>query len=105
LFDSPLARTNIDLIADFNRSDGDQIRLAKTIFANLSGTGVLQEDEFVVDTEARTANHHIIYDRQSGKLYYDLDGVGGRAALQFASFRVTQTVPAPEVKFSDFFIL
>jgi Ca2+-binding RTX toxin-like protein len=105
LFDSPLARTNIDLIADFNRSDGDQIRLAKTIFANLSGTGVLQEDEFVVDTEARTANHHIIYDRQSGKLYYDLDGVGGRAAIQFASFRVTQTVPAPEVKFSDFFIL
>ena len=40
--------------------------------------------EFVVGEEALTAEQHIIYDDQSGKLYWDEDGVGGAGKILLA---------------------
>ncbi|UUZ76338.1 hypothetical protein LP414_00440 [Polaromonas sp. P1(28)-13] len=35
-------------------------------------------------TTAGDANDHVIYNTNNGRLYYDADGAGGSAAVQFA---------------------
>jgi Ca2+-binding RTX toxin-like protein len=49
-----------------------------------AGPGSLADDRFVVGTAALDANDNIIYDNLTGALYYDSDGNGGTAAIQFA---------------------
>ncbi|WP_275787764.1 hypothetical protein [Pararhizobium gei] len=77
---------NIDTIADFNVID-DTISLAKSIFSQLS-TGTLNSAAFWASTAgiAQNGSHRIIYDTDSGALFYDADGntSNGVAAVQFA---------------------
>ena len=46
--------------------------------------GSFDATEFVVGEEALTADQHVIYDDQSGKLYWDADGIGGVGKVQLA---------------------
>jgi Ca2+-binding RTX toxin-like protein len=83
LFDTPLdAAVNIDVITDFDVAD-DTILLDDAIFSSL-GLGTISSDEFVIGAVALDANDLIIYNDATGALYYDSDGVGGTAAIQFA---------------------
>jgi serralysin len=82
LFNTALdAATNVDVLSDFNAAD-DTIVLSSDIFGAL-GSGVAA-DEFVVGATAQDANDFLIYNSQTGALFYDADGVGGAAAIQFA---------------------
>jgi Ca2+-binding RTX toxin-like protein len=82
-FDTPLnAATNRDVITDFSVAD-DTIVLEDTIFGAFA-TGPLADDRFVLGTAARDANDNILYDSGTGALYYDSDGNGAAAAVQFA---------------------
>jgi Ca2+-binding RTX toxin-like protein len=84
LFDTPLnAATNVDRVIDFNVAD-DTILLDRDIFSSSLGLGNISAGEFVIGTAAQDANDRIIYDSNSGALFYDNDGVGGNAATQFA---------------------
>jgi len=48
------------------------------------GPGFLTDDQFHVGKQAKTESQIIIYDKKSGALYYDGDGSGSEAQIQFA---------------------
>jgi Ca2+-binding RTX toxin-like protein len=85
LFDTALdPARNLDVITDFNVGD-DTILLDDAIFSSSLGLGNIAAGEFVIGTAALDANDRIIYDSNTGALFYDSDGVGGTAAVQFAT--------------------
>ena len=83
LFNTPLnAAGNIDRILDFNVAD-DTIRLEQAVFPAF-GVGTISADQFVIGTSAQDASDRIIYNSSTGALFYDNDGIGGNAQVQFA---------------------
>jgi Ca2+-binding RTX toxin-like protein len=85
LFNTTLdAATNVDRILDFNVAD-DTILLDQTIFSSNLGLGNISSGEFVIGAAAQDANDRIIYNSGTGALFYDNDGVGGNAQVQFAT--------------------
>ena len=84
LFNTPLSEEfNIDVITDFNVAD-DTIQLDDAIFSSSLGLGNISAGELVIGAAAQDANDRIIYDSNTGELFYDSDGVGATAAIQFA---------------------
>ena len=85
LFNTPLSEAaNIDRITDFTVAD-DTIWLEDAIFSSSLGLGNISFGEFVVGAAAQDANDRIIYNSGTGALYYDSDGNGGIAQVQFAT--------------------
>ena len=80
------AATNVDAITDFNVAD-DTIQLDNGIFDGLA-LGTLSADEFVIGTVAQDAQDRILYDNATGALFFDIDGMGGAAAVRFATVGV-----------------
>jgi Ca2+-binding RTX toxin-like protein len=79
------ATTNVDRIFDFS-APADTIQLAKSVFAALP-VGTLAAGAFhgvAGATAAHDLDDRIIYNTTNGALYYDADGLGGAAAVQFA---------------------
>jgi Ca2+-binding RTX toxin-like protein len=85
LFDTPLnAATNVDDITDFNVAD-DTILLDQTIFSSsLTPGSSVAGSQFVIGTAALDAGDRIIYNSATGAVFYDSDGTGPTAAIQFA---------------------
>lgn len=87
-FDSlPNAMNNLDTITDFSAAN-DIIQLENAIFTSLTVTGELIAEMFHSGagiTSAADANDHLIYNSSTGALYYDPDGTGATAAVQFAT--------------------
>jgi Ca2+-binding RTX toxin-like protein len=81
---SPVAG-NIDTITDFGVTAG-KIRLSHTIFNTIVGTGTLSADQFAANASgtAQDANDRIIYEIDTGKLFYDSNGSAAGGAVQFA---------------------
>jgi Ca2+-binding RTX toxin-like protein len=91
----------VDTITDF-LTGIDSFELSLAIFAGLQSTGgVLDDDNFLagVGAVATTANQHIIFDTATGALYYDLDGSGAGAQIEFANIGVRSVVA------SDFLVV
>ncbi|MDQ8755946.1 hypothetical protein RCO27_06860, partial [Sphingosinicella sp. LHD-64] len=82
-FTSALGPDNIDQIVDMTVGT-DKIYLDNTIFSTL-GDGALAAGAFRTGAAAIEADDRIIYDSSSGALFYDADGSGTGAAIQFAS--------------------
>jgi serralysin len=78
-------KTNLDTIADFSPAD-DTIYLSRSIFKKIAHKGVLKKSAFKIGAKAGDADDRIVYDTNKGVLYYDSDGKGGAAAVQFAKF-------------------
>lgn len=83
VFDTKLGSKNIDTIDDFSVRD-DTIFLDRDIFTRAGKIGDLSSKGFYVGTKAHDASDRIVYDKASGKLWYDADGSGGGKAIQFA---------------------
>lgn len=79
-FSTALGATNIDSIKGF-KSGTDHIRLSTDIFSGYSGSN----NFLIMGTRTIDADDRIIYDGKTGKLYYDADGSGTTAAIQFAT--------------------
>ncbi len=62
----------------------DRIGLGDAAFGDLAA-GPLPASAFRLGTAAQDADDRILYDSATGSLYYDADGVGGIAAVQFAT--------------------
>jgi Ca2+-binding RTX toxin-like protein len=90
---------NVDVITDFNVAD-DTIRLDDAIFSANLGLGNISSGELVIGPAALDANDRIIYDSNTGALYYDSDGVGGTAAIQFAELS-----PGLALTYLDFYVV
>jgi hypothetical protein len=87
VFDTkPNTISNVDKILDFKPS-ADSILLDDAIFAELgkgSDKGVaMRQEMFVSASVAQDAQDRIIYDRDTGSLYYDRDGTGSVAQVRF----------------------
>jgi Ca2+-binding RTX toxin-like protein len=77
------AVTNVDIIHDF-RVEDDTIRLENGFMPGL-GTGPLAAAAFRIGPTAADATDRIIYDDDTGGLFFDRDGVGGAAQVRFAT--------------------
>jgi Ca2+-binding RTX toxin-like protein len=91
VFKSKLSKTNaanrkanLDKILDFSVAD-DKISLSKSIFNKLGKKGELSGQAFWTGTNAHDASDRVIYNKKTGALFYDSDGVGSKAAIQFVT--------------------
>jgi Ca2+-binding RTX toxin-like protein len=84
--------SNVDTILDFRANgDDDHILLSQAVFGSLTGTdGTLDAAQFAAVSDGSggsallDAGVHLIYDSQTGSLYYDADGAnttGGRTLV------------------------
>lgn len=94
------ASSNVDRIQDFNVTD-DTIRLENAIFTAISGTGTLTAAQFVKNSSgtAADANDRIIYETDTGKLFYDSNG-SAAGSVHFATIGTNLSLTA-----ADFFIV
>ncbi len=97
VFNTALSNDNVDRVADFTPGT-DKIVLDHAIFAALA-IGNLGAGDFA-NTGGFHNTAHITYNRSSGALFYDHDGYGGDAAVQFAALQSGLTLSS-----SDFTIV
>lgn len=81
VFRDELGAYGIDTITDF-ASGSDWIRIMDGS-TNVAESGRMDASRFALDV-ATTAAHRFIYNSETGALYYDADGSGSGAAVQFA---------------------
>jgi Ca2+-binding RTX toxin-like protein len=100
-FSTALGDGNIDWIRDFNVID-DTILLDNLIFETVGVDGVLGLGAFYGNAAgaAHDADDRIVYDTDSGALFYDVDGSGEGEAIQFAQLNANLRLSA-----SDFIII
>jgi Ca2+-binding RTX toxin-like protein len=86
VFSTALGATNVDTITDFSVV-ADTIQLENAIFTALTTTGTLSPDAFRANTTglAAAASDRIIYETDTGKLFYDADGSGAGNGIHFAT--------------------
>jgi Ca2+-binding RTX toxin-like protein len=85
IFNAPLVAPNIDRIRDYDPAD-DTIELENGIFSGLK-RGALSASAFDSNTSGRAmdASDRIIYETDTGKLFFDPDGTGSQARAHFAT--------------------
>ena len=85
VFSTPLSASNIDRISDF-ATGSDEILLQSSIFPAITG-GVMTAAAFVANAAgaATTAAHRIIYETDTGALFYDSNGSAAGGIVQFAT--------------------
>jgi Ca2+-binding RTX toxin-like protein len=87
VFDTkPNSRTNKDAIKDFKVVD-DTVRLDNAVFTKVGANGTLKSAAFWTNNtgKAHDKDDRVIYDKDSGVLYYDADGSAKGAAVVFAT--------------------
>lgn len=99
VFNTRPSRINVDRIVDFRPVD-DTIMLDNQVFTRVGRDGWLASGVFTTGTRAKDASDRVIYDKKSGALLYDADGVGGAGAVTFAQLKSGLTLTK-----ADFFIL
>jgi Ca2+-binding RTX toxin-like protein len=99
-FSTALGAGNVDRIADFSVAD-DQIQLDSAIFTAL-GVGALDASAFKDNfLGSRDADDRILYNSNTGSLFYDADGSGnGFVAVKFAML-----VPGLSLSAADFTVI
>jgi serralysin len=104
VFDTRPSKSNIDTIKSYKTRD-DSIWLENSVFTKL-GRGTpenpqkLASKAFWAGEKAHDANDRIIYNKKTGALYYDQDGTGSNAAVQFATIDKNLKMNA-----SEFFVI
>ncbi|MFB9980312.1 calcium-binding protein [Mesorhizobium kowhaii] len=80
------ASTNVDHITDFSVVE-DTIQVDNAIFAALGGNGTLTANQFVKNSTglAGDSDDHIIYETDTGWLYYDSNGSAAGGSTHFAT--------------------
>lgn len=93
-FMNGLGGGNLDAITDYVVAD-DTIRLNDAAFGGLP-LGALNASAFVIGSAAADANDRIIYNSATGALWFDADGNGAGAAIQFATLGTGLAMTAAE---------
>ena len=85
IFNATLGGGNVDNITDFSVID-DTIRLDDTVFAGLFA-GTLGGSAFAANLtgNAADAQNRLIFETDTGRLYFDADGSGALARVHFAT--------------------
>jgi Ca2+-binding RTX toxin-like protein len=98
VFNTAPGTSNVDTIADFNVAD-DRFLMSDAVFKALS-PGILSAAAFQANTTglATDATDRIVYETDTGKLFYDADGTGSAAGIHFAT--ITAGLGLTNVDFS-----
>lgn len=99
IFNTALGNGNIDTITDFSVKD-DTIRLDNSVFVGVGRDGSLSSGAFFAGAVAHDASDRIIYDKDSGALYFDADGNGIGEQIQFAQIDANLALT-----YKDFYIV
>ena len=83
-FTTALGAGNVDRIFGFV-TGVDRIALDDAIFTQLGAPGALDANAFAIGTAATDADDRIVYNSATGQLFYDADGNGAGAQVQFAT--------------------
>lgn len=83
-------------LQDFT-SSSDVIRVSASGFGGGLTAGVLTNDKFVIGTVALDASDRFIYNKSSGALFFDPDGAGKIAAVQFAVLANSSNLDASNI--------
>ena len=88
VFNTKLGSSNVDTVVDFNVAD-DRFLLSDAIFTKLN-SGVMLSGYFRANTTglAQDSNDHVIYERDTGELYYDSNGNVSGGSVLFAKIAV-----------------
>ena len=98
-FTTLLGATNIDLILGFSAADDTIVLENNGVFTGLA-TGALPGTAFVIGTAAQDLDDRIVYNQATGQLFFDADGSGAGAQVQFARLD-----GAPIIAASDFTVI
>ena len=98
LFNSTLGSTNVDSVTDFVTTQ-DQFQLDDAVFTAIGAVGAFAvgDARFHSGAAAALITDRIIYDSSTGALYYDADGTGATAAVQFATLTDHATLAASDI--------
>ncbi|MDO9104182.1 MAG: putative Ig domain-containing protein, partial [Methylovulum sp.] len=77
----------MDTVTDFSPV-ADTIRLDNSIFSQLTDTGRLKAENFVIASAAQDSNDYLVYQSGTGTLFYDADANGVGAAVAIAKLGV-----------------
>ena len=83
-FTSALGADNVDSIGGF-ATGSDRIALDDAVFTGIGALGTLAPGAFATGPAAGDADDRIIYNNATGQLFFDADGSGAGAAVQFAT--------------------
>lgn len=97
-FDKALGGNNVDTITDFNPS-ADAIWLSHKVFHGVS-KGVLPEAAFAYGHFATSLETRVIYDQNTGELFFDADGTGSGGQIKFAQLHAGLPITS-----FDFFVI
>ena len=98
-FTTVLGATNVDVILGFSAADDTIVLENNGVFTGLSA-GALPASAFVVGTAAQDLNDRIVYNQATGQLFFDADGSGAGAQVQFARLD-----GAPVISAGDFTVI
>jgi Ca2+-binding RTX toxin-like protein len=83
-FDGQLGASNADKVRDFTVGS-DVLQLTRNTFTAFANQSAVQAWQFTIGAAANTTDHRLVYNSGTGALFYDVDGVGGAAQVQFAT--------------------
>jgi serralysin len=98
VFADALGASNVDTIVGFT-SGTDRLFLENEVFTGLAA-GSLAAGAFAIGAAAADADDRIVYNSATGALYFDADGTGAGAAIQFATMTAGTSLAA-----SDLFVV
>ena len=99
MFDTkPNKATNLDRITDYNVKD-DTVWLDNAIFTKVGSNGSLKAGAFWTNNtgKAHDRDDRIIYDKDSGVLYYDADGTGSAKAVAFTTISKNLSMTSKDI--------
>lgn len=102
---APSTASNSDLITDFSRAEGDRIWLSIAVFSDFDVSGSISADAFLAAPgaiRAREDGQFLIYNTDTGSLYYDAEGLEGRGPIEIAQLGLREH---PVLTFSAFLLV
>jgi Ca2+-binding RTX toxin-like protein len=98
-FSSPInGSTNLDRLTDFNVVD-DRLQLENSVFTKLTTTGVLPSSNFRSSStgNAIDINDVLLYETDTGNLFYDADGFGAGAKVLLATLTTKPVLTSADI--------
>lgn len=88
----------IDTIRNFSPADVDKIVISASGFGGgLVADDTITDEQFHLGSAAADSSDRFIYNQSNGALFFDRDGTGSQAQVQFATL-----IGRPNLTFNDF---
>ncbi len=86
-----------DIITDFKAAQGDRIAVSMEDMGGNLKQGKLASARFTLGSTSDHTKSDLIYDKSSGRLFFDVDGIGGQKQMQIAKLAAGTTLAAGNI--------